>query len=232
MVGKACPACLRQLSSDAIAAYEVVDADSDLVKQIPEMDKDPRVDLALLVAFSLLKLSGLFEDQEIVSTGPLTNVEMTPLLQAVVLLDAQLQRNTNDIPLRILLVRLYLLLGCGSYAYQLWTPLDVKRTIQDALSPLFFDRISSIAPGLFHGSRPLTEPLRSYYSSTLRDPAPVRIWDAFQSGSYSSILDMAEYDERLRKSCTRVMAVVEERQAARAFGGRLEDLDDVPIFCK
>jgi hypothetical protein len=119
-------------------------------------------------------------------------------------------------------VQLYLLLGCASYAYQLWLPLDVKRTIQDALSPLFFDRIVTLSPGLFQGSRPLMEPLRSFYNYSLQDRSPVRIWDAFSAGSYTSILDMAEFDGNLRRSCTLMMTLVEERRAIRCYGGKID----------
>jgi hypothetical protein len=140
----------------------------------------------------------------------------------VLVLDAQLQETPNDNGLRLLLVKLYLLLGCASYAYKLWTPLHVKRTIQDALSPHFFDRISTLSPSLFLNNR-FIAPLWSYYVNTLRDPCPMRIWDAFSTGSYSSILDMTEYDDRLRRSCTVVMSVVEERQAALRFRGKLDD---------
>jgi N-terminal acetyltransferase B complex non-catalytic subunit len=184
----------------------------------------------MLIGLSLLKLSGLQRRASNPSQPPLQDISTPRLLQAVLVLDTQLRETPDDISLRLLLVQLYLLLGCASYAYQLWAPLDVKRTIQDALSPLFFDRISTLAPGLFQGSRPLMDPLRSYYTHTLRDPCPIRVWDAFSSGSYTSIIDMAEYDSRLRRSCTLVMTVVEERHATRALGGKLNlDLDEDPL---
>ncbi|EON99427.1 putative n-acetyltransferase b complex non catalytic subunit protein [Phaeoacremonium minimum UCRPA7] len=107
-----------------------------------------------------------------------------------------------------------------------------KISEKDALSPLFFDRLSSLSPGLFHGDRrPLMEPLRSYYSSSLKDRAPVKIWDAFAAGSYSAILDMVEYMDRLRRSCTLVMTAVEERRATRAIGGKLDSgIDELPML--
>lgn len=184
----------------------------------------------MLAGLCLLKLSGLQRRAPKPLHAPLHDIDTSKFLQGVLVLDAQLRETPDDAGLRLLLIQLYLLLGCGSYAYQLWTPLGVKRTIQDALSPLFFDRISTISPGLFQGSRPLMEPLRSYYTTTLRDPCPLRVWDAFSSGSYTSILDMAEYDSRLRRSCTRVMAAIEERRAIRAFGGKLgTDIDEDPL---
>lgn len=211
----------------AVVTHQMISANPEHVRDIPELDKDPRLDLSLLIGLSLLKLSGLDRRSSNPSQPPLQDTDSSLLLQGVLVLDTQLGETPDDIGLRLLLVQLYILLGCAPYAYQLWAPLDVKRTIQDALSPLFFDRISTLSPGLFQGSRPLTEPLRSYYTHTLRDPCPIRVWDAFTSGSYTSILDMAEYDSRLRRSCTLAMTVIEERHAMRTLGGKLlQDVDD------
>ncbi|VBB81203.1 Putative protein of unknown function [Podospora comata] len=222
-----CEGCLRKLIIDAADAHRQITSDKELLAAIPKLDRDPRLDLALVMGNSLLKLSGLRPGLPNFGQSLWQDVQPDILLQAVLLLDTQLKVTPNDNGLRLLLVQFYLLFGCASYAHQLWAPLDVKRTIQDALSPLFFDRISSISPGLFQGTRPLMEPLRAYYTQSLRDPSPVRIWDAFSSGSYTSILDMAEYDKKLRTSCTLVMTLVEERRATRLFGGKLDiDIDD------
>lgn len=227
----ACAACLESVASSALSLYQTADKSSQDLKGLAI---DPRVDLALVTASALLKLSGLSPSpsQPPSKLPPLSKVNIPRLLQAVAIIAAQLTKTPDEIPLRLLLAHLYLLLGCGSLAYQQWLPLDVKRTIQDALSPLFFDRISSIAPNIFQSSRSSpTEPLTSYYASILREDAPVRIWDAFKSGSYASILDMADYSERLRRSCTLVMTAVEERAAIRAFGGRLDgDIDESPLL--
>ncbi|KAK7733658.1 hypothetical protein SLS53_008124 [Cytospora paraplurivora] len=217
---KTCNSCLESIASSALSAYQDLDKAPEKLKGL---DKDPRVDLALVATTALLKLSGLRQRPSPTGLSPLSNVDVSRLLQAVVILGTQVSKTPNEIPLRLLLVQIYLLLGCASLAHETWVPMDVKRTIQDALSPLFFDRISSISPGLFQKSRSrLTEPLTSYYSGCLRDKSPVKIWDAFTAGSYTSILDMAEYSDRLRRSCTLVMTVVEERRATRALGGRIE----------
>lgn len=215
-----CEECLKSIISSAVITHQKIGANPKHVQAIPDLDKDPRLDLSMLIGLSLLKLSGLQQRTGDLSQPPLKDISPSHLLQAVLVLDTQLRETPDDTGLRLLLVQLYILLGCASYAYQLWAPLDVKRTIQDALSPLFFDRISTLSPGLFQGSRPLIDPLRSYYTATLRDQCPIRVWDAFSAGSYTSIVDMAEYDSRLRRSCTVVMTVVEERQATRALGGK------------
>lgn len=222
MASLPCECCLKRIIVDASNAYGQINGDKDLIESIPRLDKDPRLDLALVIGSALLKLSGLRPRTSDLDQSLWQSVEPGLFLQAVLLLDTQLKQTPSDNELRLLLVKLYLILGCASYAYQLWTPLDVKRTIQDSLSPLFFDRISSLSPGLFRGTHPLMEPLRSYYSYSLRDKSPLRIWDAVSSGSYTSILDMTEYDSKLRRSCTVMMTLVEERRATRSFGGKID----------
>jgi hypothetical protein len=217
-----CECCLKNLVVDASNTYKQITGDQEILDTIPRLDKDPRLDLALVIGTSLLKLSGLRPRTPEAGQSLWQDVDPGLFLQAVLLLDTQLKETPGDTELRLLLVQLYLLLGCASYAYQLWTPLDVKRTIQDSLSPLFFDRISSLSPGLFQGMRPLMEPLRSFYSHNLGDRSPVRIWDAFAAGSYTSILDMTEYDGNLRRSCTVMMTLVEERRAIRCYGGKID----------
>ena len=225
-----CEECLTSIISSAAATHHTISASPEHVRAIPQLDKDPRLDLSMLIGLCLLKLSGLQRRASNSSQPPLQDISPQRFLQAVLVLDSQLKATPDDTGLRLLLVQLYLLLGCASYAYKLWAPLDVKRTVQDALSPLFFDRISTLAPGLFQGSRPLMDLLRSYYTYTLRDPCPIRVWDAFSSGSYTSIIDMAEYDNRLRRSCTLVMTAVEERHAATALGGKpIFDIDEDPL---
>lgn len=226
-----CKTCLESVASTALSSYKDIHKNPEALKGL---DKDPRSDLALVATSALLKLSGLRQTQMSTNLPPLSIVDVSRLLQATIVLSTQASRAPDEIPLRLLLVQVYLLLGCASVAHQTWLPLDVKRTIQDALSPLFFDRLSSISPGLFHeGRRPLTEPLSSYYHACLREDSPVKVWDAFTSGSYTSILDMAEYWDRLRRSCTLVMTFVEERRALRSFGGKIENsVEQTPLLGK
>lgn len=229
---KSCTSCLESVASTALSTYQDLDKSPEILKGL---DKDPRVDLALVAISALLKLSGLRQTPLPTKLAPLSSVNISRLLQSTVILATQLSKTPNEITLRLLLVQVYLLLGCASLAHSTWVPMDVKRTIQDALSPLFFDRLSSVSPGLFQhsgaGRQALTEPMTSYYSGCLRERSPVKIWDAFTAGSYTSILGMAEYSNRLRRSCTLVMAVVEERRAARALGAKIEGgIEQAPLL--
>ncbi|KAK4192377.1 N-acetyltransferase B complex non catalytic subunit-domain-containing protein [Podospora australis] len=227
-----CETCLKKIVVDASSTYAQLN-DKKLLDLVPTIislvDRDPRLDLALVMGTALLKLAGLRPQIPNFAQSLWQDVKADTILQAVLILDTQL-KITNHNGLRLLLVQLYLLFGCASYAHELWRPMDVKRTIQDSLSPLFFDRISSISPGLFLGTRPLLEPLGSYFHNSLRADCPMKIWDAFSFSSYTSILDMAEFDNKLRTSCTVIMALVEERRARRCFGGELAfAVDDYPI---
>ncbi|KAL2268243.1 hypothetical protein VTJ83DRAFT_3089 [Remersonia thermophila] len=225
-----CAKCLRKLVVDACSAYKEVNDDKELADAVQALDKDPRIDLALVISVALLKLSGLQPCAGDANISLWRDAEPSLFLQAVLLLDAQLRATPGDTELRLLLIQLYLRLGCVSYAHKLWTPLDVKRTIQDALSPLFFDRISALSPGLFQGTRPPMEGLRTFFTYTLADSCPVRIWDAFSAGSYPSILDMVDHDDKLRRSCTVMMTLVEERRATRCFGGKIDiEIDQHPL---
>jgi len=231
-VSRICPRCLEDLVGDVGRAFQAIAGDEVVLAALAGSAGDPRPDLALTTSMALLKLSGLDAPCRPRRGSPLHFVDVSRFLQAVLLLDCQLQKSPGEVPLLLLLVKLYLLLGCGTAAHSLWTPMDVKRTIQDALAPLFFDRISSVAPTLFQPGTgaPLMTPLKAYYRTSLREPAPVTIWDAFSAGNYTSILDMAEFDDRLRRSCTRVMAAVEERRGTRSFGAKVDDIEEVSLF--
>lgn len=230
MTTKICKACLENVVSTALSKLREVEKRVDSSKGL---DKDPRIDLALVASSALVKLSGLRQNPTS-RLPPLSNINVPRFLQAILVLATQVSKTPNEVPLRLLLVQFYLLLGCTSLAYETWLPMDVKRTIQDSLSPLFFDRIASLSPGLFNQNKhALTEPLTSYYTGLLREASPVRVWDAFAAGSYSSTLDMANYWGRLRRSCTLVMSAIEERRATRALGGRLDvGIEQSSLLCK
>ncbi|EFW99937.1 hypothetical protein CMQ_255 [Grosmannia clavigera kw1407] len=229
-----CASCFHNIALDSLEAHSKISKDADILERIQRVDKDPRVDLILVSASCLIKLAGIQNHKGHGNMGQLhiSFANGARFLQATALLERQLEQTPAEISLQLLLVRVYLLLGWASRALQLWNPLGVKRTVLDALGPLFYDRLSTVAPALFHGSKPLTEGLRTYYATVLQKHSPVKIWDAFTSGSYSSILDMAQFNDNLHRSCTRAMAVLEERRAARAFGGKLEDVESVYIFAE
>ncbi|EPE04158.1 n-acetyltransferase b complex non catalytic subunit [Ophiostoma piceae UAMH 11346] len=227
-----CTACLEAIAAPSLQLHRQLS--SGEVSPPARVDKDLRVDLALVAASCLVRLAGVHRPKSSPCMGQpwLNGIDRARLLQAALVLNTQHSLTPDDIPTRLLLVRVLLVLGSAPRALQLWQPLGVKRTILDALGPLFYDRLSTVAPGLFVGTKPLLEPLRQYFDNVLRYPSAVKVWDAFASGSYSSILDMADFQQNLENSCTRAMTVVEERRAARSFGGKLDDVQDAAIFAR
>lgn len=227
---KHCDDCLLTI---AALAVELQGGLEESGRTKPTGTIDILSELAMVAALALVKASGLREQDHQSDASPLHSVDTKRFLQAVLILDARQAAAPDNAELRMLLIQLYLLMGCAHQASQLWSPMDIKRVILDSLAPLFFDRISSVAPGLFRtpsGAKPLMEPLRTYYFNTLRDGAPIRVWDAFEAGNYCSVLDLAEFWDRLKRSCTLVMTVVEDRRGTRAITGKNEvPLSEVPF---
>jgi N-terminal acetyltransferase B complex non-catalytic subunit len=225
-----CRTCLETIVVDGCTTYTrlaSVQNDKDT-----KLQSGAQLDLSMTIGMALLKLAGL-QQQTDFSRSPLHGINIGLFLQAVLVFARQLRQTPQETPLRLVVVKLYLMLGCATRAQEHWIPMDVKRTIQDALGPHFFDRISSLSPGLFQRStRALTEPLRKYYEKSLRD-FPQAVWQAFQAGSYLSLIDMIEFDTKLRKSCTLVMTTMEERRATRSLGGKIEkEIKEIPFIGK
>ena len=232
-VRDSCRSCLTKIVAECMNQQQVREQDNDLAASFEGEDVDPTEERTVVAAMALLRLSGLHNVKE-QPASRLCSINMPSFLQAVALLDAQLCRTPEKAPIRLLLVQLYLLLGCASYAYQIWIPLNVKRTIQDSLSPLFFDRISSVCPGLFRagpGLHRIVDPMKSYYLNCLRLRLPTVVWDALEAGSYNSVLEISDYMHKLRFSCTLVMALLEEKKGMRALHGKTEhDVANIPLL--
>lgn len=105
----------ENIASAALSAYKDIEKTPDALKGL---DKDPRSDLALVATSALLKLSGLQQMQPSTRLSPLSNVGVARLLQAIAILATQVARTSDDIPLRLLLVQVYLLLGCATLAHR------------------------------------------------------------------------------------------------------------------
>ncbi|KAL2757223.1 hypothetical protein ACRALDRAFT_2025069 [Sodiomyces alcalophilus JCM 7366] len=220
-----CPERFQTIAQSATALYRTL-AES-LIPGENGLDPDYVPELAILAATALVKLSGIGDGGSTTThlPTPIYAARCDRLLQATLILEYQLARTPKHSRVTLLLVRLYLVLGCVARATVLWETLDVKRTITDALSPYFLDRLSTLSPiqVLPQPSRPagaLTYGVKSFYATSLSLRMPRRLADAFESGSYISILEIPEFINRLRVSCTMIMGFVEETRAYRALGQR------------
>lgn len=227
-----CPERFQQVAQSATALYQALIESID-TGHSHEPDCIP--ELAILIATALVKLSGFDGTAAGSFIAPLHSAVPGKLLQAALILEHQLGRTPKHTRVTLLLVRIYIVLGCVSRAGELWETMDVKRTIIDSLSPYFLDRLATISPSAVvpTPSRPeksLTYPLRAYYAHSLRMRMPRRLADAFESESLVSILDIPEFMEKLRASCTLVMGHVEELQALRAFGQHSKSASHDPLL--
>lgn len=158
------------------------------------------------------------------------------LVQALLLLDQQLVKCPKHSQITLLLVQLHLLLGSGQEARGMWETLAVKNTIMDSLAPIFYDRLSTVAPGVMSpddsAGWQLMQSIKTHYQTSLKMRMPRRLIDAFEAGSYSAVLDIPRYIENLRASGTRAMSLVESARSERLLQDPETDLRSDPRFSK
>ncbi|KAJ6784368.1 hypothetical protein PWT90_06692 [Aphanocladium album] len=178
--------------------------------------KDIQSEVALIAAFCLIGLAN-----QVPSSLP-TGESAQYLVQALLLLQQQRNSSPKHSQICLLLAQLHLRLSSFQQGLAAWDTLDVKNTIMDSLAPLFYDRLSTVAPGMIS---PLTNDgwrlmasIKSHYQNSLKMRMPRRLIDAFQEGSYSSVLTVPAYIEKLRVSCTRAMSLVESVRSERLLG--------------
>lgn len=197
--------------------------EEQISKALLKTDQHPADDLYILVAMCLLKLSQLDASK---SPWNLTSRGSTYALQATVLLETAWSHSKYNFQISLLLIRLYLFLGCGSLAMRAYQRLALKQIQQDTLSYTLFDRISSLHP---HSFTQVTDPSakqptpqeylqkqQKLYKSAEENIAK-NIWLSLKHGSYNSILEMKEVSEKLNHSMTKTMSVIESRKISRLF---------------
>lgn len=225
-----CGACLSRLSEASVAFYDSVTKSGD---ENTKIKTEVLPELAILIAFCSLNLA--FDGST--QTGqPLKPQATRHLIRATLLLDDQLAQNPGHSQLSLVLTQLHIRLGSAYRASDIWDVIGVKRTIIDSLGPVFYDRLSTIAPALLSsydswGSH-LMDLLQSHYQISLKLKMPRRLIDAFESGSYSSVMGIPKYIDRLRMSCTRAMSLAEARRIERFLGQTSHELESDPRFSK
>ncbi|KAF4457038.1 hypothetical protein F53441_953 [Fusarium austroafricanum] len=202
---------------------------ADLTSKSPAVEAEIRPELAVIIA--LCNIQAAFPPSTEKSNTP---ISYTPLLQALLLLEHQLSLTPKHSIISLLLVQLHLRVGSAPRAREIWDTLGVKRTIIDSLAPIFYDRLSTISPAMISPSDEtgweLLELLSSHYNVSLKLRMPRRLIDAFESSSYSSVIDIPEFMENLRWSCTRVLSLIEETRTDRIMGEHFSEVFTDPRF--
>jgi hypothetical protein len=194
---------------------------------------DIPADLVILAAFCGIKLASPRPD---IPCSKLPVDSFRSIYRGLLLLERQLAFTPKNSQLLLLLLQLHLLVGSGPRARQLFEELRIKRTVMDSLGPLFYDRLSIVAPALLSPSDDygwqLMDMLSGHYSVSLKLRMPRRLFEAFESQSYSSILTIPKYITDLRNSCTRAMSLVEEARSERMLGNPTWELLSEKRFSK
>ncbi|KAF9776765.1 hypothetical protein IL306_005010 [Fusarium sp. DS 682] len=216
-------------STIAEAALKAHQSLTDLTSKSPAIEAEIRPELAVIIGLCMIQAA--FPPSTNISNIP---ISYTPLLRALLLLEHQLSLTPKHGIISVLLVQLHLRVGSSPRAREIWDTLGVKRTIMDSLAPIFYDRLSTISPALISPSDEtgweLLDLLSSHFNVSLKLRMPRRLIDAFESGNYSSVIDIPEYMENLRWSCTRVMSLVEETRTNRIMGEHFSEVFTDPRF--
>ena len=220
--------CFTSIWQDGLEFYKDI-----ATKSADTLSVDPQLppELALLVAFCSIKLANTDPNGSLASIPASSRRHF---FHAILLLEYQLSFSPKNSQLLLVLVQLHLLLGSAPRSRQLWDELGVKRTIMDSLAPLVYDRLSLTSPALLSPSEnwgwQLMDMLTSHFSYSLKLRMPRRLVDAFESESYSSVLEIPKYIHNLRTSTTRAMSLVEETRSERVLGAPTWELFSDPRF--
>jgi N-terminal acetyltransferase B complex non-catalytic subunit len=220
--GAYCGTCLENLAYGALRSYgKAINNDDIITNKLLPTDRHPADDLCILSAMCLVKLSFVDGDEFIES---LSDVKTSYILQGTVLLEYAWSHSKPNFQISLLLVRLYSMLGCGSLAMRAFQRMGVKQIQLDTLSYTLFDRISSLHPHSFgrnvHGSSQFLSPVEHLERQQMlyrksRDHVSRNCWTSLEHGNYNSIFQIKEFEERMTRSMSAVMAVVETRKITR-----------------
>ncbi|KAI8628083.1 hypothetical protein F5Y19DRAFT_465407 [Xylariaceae sp. FL1651] len=231
-----CMTCIKRIADNALRAFSL-GIQSESVSQIQVNEKeDPLSHLAVLGSICLLKVAGIgYGKWRTKQESPIYHIDIQLFLQAVVWLDFYLRKRPKNDSLRLLLVKLYLMMGCATRAMEVWGPFDVKNTLLECLGSLCLDRLASISaihfiPG---SGRPgnAADPLIGHFESATREKYPKIAVVCLQNDSYQQLIGATEHVEKQNRSCVMALAVVEYRRGLRLKSGRSETaIQDEPLI--
>ncbi|KAG5979309.1 hypothetical protein E4U55_005313 [Claviceps digitariae] len=212
---ESCHVCLSKISSAALEAYKTA---TDEFKDHAAVQDEVLPELALAIALCNVEMALCARPGYRATEPP----RLEFLVRALLMLEHQAFLTPKHSQIGLVLVQLHLFLGSAHRCREIWQGLGVKRTIVDSLAPIFYDRLSTVAPIILDSTDDwgwdLSETLRGHFANSLNMRMPRRLIDAFEAGSYGSIIDMPRFTNDLRYGCTRAMSLVEEVRADRLLG--------------
>ncbi|GAB1517939.1 hypothetical protein RhiTH_000995 [Rhizoctonia solani] len=189
-----------------------------ICENYPETEQQPRDDLAILAASAMVSAYS--------GSGKTSH-----LTQAVVILEYALSKSPYNARFRILLVRLYRLIGAPTLAHEHYKGLRIKQTQHDTLSHLVLARASTFC--MAGDSELVGECIESsqIYTANVQE-TPELVARAFVGEKFAQVPNFVEFEEKLECSLQRDLTKMEhtrmrlgfEAQAVESLVLELQDL--------
>ncbi|KAH8602738.1 N-acetyltransferase B complex non catalytic subunit-domain-containing protein [Bisporella sp. PMI_857] len=218
-----CQQCLLKLGQSTIECYKVAITDGGVAKGLLSTDRHPADDLVVLSAMCLIKTS-------LGSAPSIGGPNASHILRATILLEFAWTRSKHNFQITLLLMKLYIYLGCASLAMRAYQRLGIKQIQQDTLSFSLLDRISSLHPHPFshqpEDAAKLLEPMEQiveqqrYYPQAFNHMKK-NIWRSFQEGSYCSVIQITEAQETLSRSMASILSAIESGRILRLIAPKI-----------
>ncbi|TFK76275.1 actin cytoskeleton organization protein [Pluteus cervinus] len=185
---------------------------------LPSTELQPADDFALLAGNTLVSLWKLTSDAK-------------HLQNAAILLEFALGKSKHSFQSRLLLIRVYRLLGAPSLAVDYYRGLQVKQVQHDTLSHFLLSRASNFslaASGDLTFSSECLESSQIYLSNT--QETGDFIVRAFTSEKYSQIPEFIEFEDRLENSLQRDLVKIEHLRMRTTHEVITSDLIDMELI--
>ncbi|CEL51598.1 N-alpha-acetyltransferase 25, NatB auxiliary subunit OS=Rattus norvegicus GN=Naa25 PE=2 SV=1 [Rhizoctonia solani AG-1 IB] len=206
-----------------------------ICENYPETEQQPRDDLAILAASAMVSAYTGSGESRAKSKGcrtyPSDAGKASYLTQAIVILEFALSKSPYNARFRILLTRLYRLIGAPTLAHEHYKGLRIKQTQHDTLSYLVLARASTFC--MAGDSELVGECIESsqIYTANVQE-TPELVARAFVGEKFAQIPNFVEFEEKLECSLQRDLTKMEhtrmrlgfEAQAVESLVLELQDL--------
>ncbi|KAI9821584.1 MAG: hypothetical protein M1832_003258 [Thelocarpon impressellum] len=191
------------------SAIEMYKSTLSLGADLVPTDNQPGDDACILAVMGLVHLARM--DSREAAKGSSIH-----LLQAAALLEHLLSRSKHNYQALLMLVRIYILLGAGSVASEVYPRLAIKQIQNDTLSYNILSRISTLHP---HTVVTSIKPVDT------ADLEP-ELGKALEEGSYDQIEGFSDFGRRVKRSICKAMWHLERH----LLGSELSDNRDRKVI--
>ncbi|KAK7467226.1 mitochondrial distribution and morphology [Stygiomarasmius scandens] len=185
---------------------------------LPTTELQPADDLAILAGTTIINMWKMTGDQQY-------------LYRAIILLEYALSNSKQSFQMRLILVRLYRLLGAPSLALEHYRLMRIKQVQNDTLSHFLFSRTSAFSLGSTGDLTLSTECIEAsqVYLTNSQETSDFVI-RAFTAEKYSQIPEFITFEDRLDNSLQRDMTKMEHLRMRIAHEVISNDIIDMELI--